>query len=205
MPATTAGRDDAFRLEPTNLPKLLAEDVPEPRILVPPYIYECSRTWVFGSAGVGKSLYAAWVGCELTKQGLYVVYISQENPLAVDVHRLERLRPNFDHLRFFHMPGLDLTQAEHRAELIRVSDGAALVILDTLTACWSGDENDNAQIAAIDRDVLVPLTQIGASSLVIHHTGHPQALVRREGVHAGRGASTMGQKADVVLVFKPWE
>jgi hypothetical protein len=45
------------------------------------------------------------------------------------------------------------------------------------------------------------LGRIGASIVVLDHTGHPQPFVRRQGVNAGRGASAKGQKADVVLEF----
>jgi hypothetical protein len=78
-----------------------------------------------------------------------------------------------------------------------------VLVLDTLSACWSGDEASNAEVAALDREVFAPLVRLtGATVVVIHHTGHPQAFVNRGGVGAGRGASAMGQKADVVLVFK---
>jgi hypothetical protein len=76
------------------------------------------------------------------------------------------------------------------------------LVVDTLTACWTGDENDNSAIATLDREALVPIVnETGASVLVLDHIGHPQALVRRGGVNAGRGASAKGQKADVVLNF----
>ena len=73
-------------------------------------------------------------------------------------------------------------------------------MIDTLTACWSGDEASNSEVAKLDREVLRVLGRFtGACILVLHHVGHPQAFVPRKGVHAGRGASAMGQKADVVL------
>ena len=75
-------------------------------------------------------------------------------------------------------------------------------MLDTLTACWSGDEDSNAELTAFDRDVLKPLQALGASSLVLDHTGNPQPNVRRRGVSAPRGASSKGQKTDFLLEFK---
>ncbi|MBA3727837.1 MAG: hypothetical protein H0W94_01270 [Actinobacteria bacterium] len=55
-------------------------------------------------------------------------------------------------------------------------------MLDTLSACWSGDEGDNDAIAAFDRHALAPLVRAtGASVLVLDHTGHPQPFV---GYHA---------------------
>jgi hypothetical protein len=77
-------------------------------------------------------------------------------------------------------------------------------VVDTLSASWSGDEASNADIVKLDREVLAQMVRLtGVTTVMIHHTGHPQAFVNRGGVGAGRGASAMGQKADVVLVFSP--
>jgi AAA domain len=133
-----------------------------------------------------------------------VVFVSQENPLATDLNRMGRLRPDFEHLTYFHMSGLDLADPTHFVELALACQGADLLVIDTLSACWSGDEGSNADIVKLDREVLAQLVRLtGVTPVVIHHTGHPQAFVSRGGASAGRGASAMGQKADVVLVFQP--
>ena len=148
-------------------------------------------------------MWALWVAARLTREGRTVVYVSQENPLDEDLRRIEKLRSNLGLLRFAHMPDLDLADPDHVLELIETSRGAALVVIDTLSACWSGKEDDNAAIAALDRDALLPLvTETDATVLVLDHIGHPQANVKRAGVNAGRGASAKGQKADAVLNFQ---
>jgi hypothetical protein len=63
------------------------------------------------------------------------------------------------------------------------------------------DENDNRAVADFDNTVLRPLVNAGATVIVLDHTGHTQPFVKRGGVTAGRGASSKGQKADVVLNF----
>jgi hypothetical protein len=99
---------------------------------------------------------------------------------------------------------VDLADPAHVAAVIHQAEGAGMVVFDTLTACWSGDENDNAAIAALDRQALKPIVdQTGASVVVVDHTGHPQAFVQRKGIGAARGASAKGQKADVVLELRP--
>jgi hypothetical protein len=101
------------------------------------------------------------------------------------------------------MPVLDLAEKTDFLKLAEACGGADLVVLDTLSALWSGDENSNAEIVTLDRDILVPLVRLtGASIAIVHHMGHPQAFISRGGANAGRGASAMGQKADVVLVFQ---
>jgi len=74
-------------------------------------------------------------------------------------------------------------------------------VLDTLSACWSGEEDSNAELGAFDRDVLKPLQAAGTSTLVLDHTGNPQSYVRRRGVSAPRGASSKGQKTDFLIEF----
>jgi hypothetical protein len=159
--------------------------------------------WAFGPAESCKTLYFEWVAARLTRGGKTVVFISAENPLSTDVDRIGRLRPAFERLRFYHMPGLDLADRSHFVELAEACLGADLLVIDTLSASWSGDEGSNGEVVKLDREVLAQLVRLtGVTPVVIHHTGHPTAFVNRSGVGAGRGASEMGQKADAVLVFQ---
>jgi hypothetical protein len=203
--ATSNGEMPApFEMVPVDWAKLAADGVPEVEYLAEPYLPRGARAWVFGPAESAKTLYFAWNAAKLSRQGRKVVFVSQENPIGVDVARLARLGADPAHLQLFHNAGLDLLEPEHRRELFVKCAEADMVLLDTLTAIWSGDENDNAAIAAFDRDVLAPLVKMtGATVVVIHHTGHPQMFGNRKGAGAGRGASSMGQKADLVLGFEP--
>jgi AAA domain len=195
--------DEPDVLVPLDFTKLLAEGIPEPDYLDPPYVVRGARHWVFGPTESAKSLFFQYLAAKLTRQGRTVVFVEGENPLTTDLDRMPRLRPDFDRLRYFHMPPLDLNDRGHFLRLAEASGGADLVVLDTLTALWSGDENLNKEIVDFDRDVLVPLVRLtGAAVVVIHHMGHPQAFISRGGASAGRGASAMGQKADVVMVFQ---
>lgn len=194
---------DGFRLVPLDFAKLLADGIPEAEYLDFPYLPRGARVWVFGPAESAKTLYLQWQAAKLSRDGRTVVFVSAENPLSTDVDRIARLRPDFERLRFYHMPGLDLADRSHFLELAEACSGADLLVLDTLSALWSGDEASNAEVVKLDRDVLAQLVRLtGITPVVIHHTGHPQAFVNRGGAGAGRGASAMGQKADVVLVFQ---
>lgn len=179
-----------------------AGEYEETGYLLEPYLPRAARVWAVGEAASSKSMWALWIGASLTREGYRVVYLSQENPEAEDRRRLERLRPDWSRLAFYNNAGFDLANAEHRTALRAACDGADLLVVDTLTACWSGDENDNAAIAAFDRDALAPITREGCAALVIHHTGHPGAFGARKGVGAARGASSIGQKADALLHFE---
>jgi hypothetical protein len=199
---TPAPRSRAFTLEPLDLVELLAAE-PEPVGFVhEPYVPAGRRVWAFGAAESGKSMWAMWVACHVSRADQAVLYVSEENPLDEDIRRLRRLRPEPAAFRFVSGSGVDLALPEHVEAVKGAAEGAVLIVFDTLSACWSGDENENAAIAALDRDALLPIVKdTGASVLVLDHTGHPQPFVRRVGASAGRGASAKGQKADAVLNF----
>lgn len=194
---------EPFVPQPVEWESILADGVPELEYLSKPYIPMRRRSWWVGAAESGKSIRAQHESCGLTRAGFVVVYVSQENGLEEEARRFLRLRPDFSRLRLYVDQGFDLIYSSHVAALIEAAQGAALVVLDTLSACWSGDEDSNTSIAAFDRDVLVPLMrETGASPLVLDHTGNPQAFVKRQGVSAPRGASSKGQKADFLLEFR---
>jgi hypothetical protein len=190
-------------LVPLDFARLLAEGIPEIDYLHHPYVVGRARIWAFGATESAKSIYFQWLAAKLTREGRTVVYVSAENPLQTDLDRMSRLRPDFSRLRYFHMPPLDLNDRGHFLRLAEACGDADLLVLDTQSALWSGDENSNREIVALDRDVLVPLVRLtGASIVMIHHVGHPQAFISRGGPSAGRGASAMAQKADIVMVFQ---
>jgi hypothetical protein len=170
--------------------------------LAEPYVPARKRIWAVGPAESGKSIWAAHQAAKLTRAGLTVAYVTQENGEDEELRRFLRLAADYERLRLCIDQGLDLLLPDHRQALLELAAGCALVVLDTFTACWSGDENENTALAAFDRDVLKPVVAGGASILVLDHTGNPQAFVRRQGVSAPRGASTKGQKTDWLLDFR---
>lgn len=193
------------RFRPLDLRRLeaIAGSLAEVEWLLKPHLPKGARVWAWGPAESGKSIWALDQCAKLSREGQRVAYFSQENPRSEDNRRLARLRPHPDRLLFFRAEDLDLAQPDDVRALVGAVKDCELVVFDTLTACWSGDENDNAAIAALDREALLPIvSDTGATVLLLHHTGHPQAHVTRRGASAGRGASSMGQKADVVLEFR---
>jgi AAA domain len=198
---TAAGR--AFQPQPLDIGKLLAEGIEEPKFLSKPDLPAGVSIWAVGASESGKSVWGMAHACTLSRDGIAVVYVSQENPLTVELRRLAKLRPDTERLSFYHDQGFDLAISEHVEALACIAQGASLIVLDTFTACWSGDENDTAAVVGFDRDCIRPLIrETGAAVLTLDHTGHQQAFVRREGVSAPRGSSAKGQKADYLLQFK---
>ena len=177
-----------FQLEAIDWPRVIARGVPELEYVSAPYLPARKRILAVGPSESAKSIWAAHKSAEATRHGLIVCHVSQENGLEEEIRRFVRLKPDFERLRLYVDQGLDLANGSHVGALIEASMGAALCVIDTLSACWSGDEDSNHAITSFDRDVLLPLIrETGASPVVIDHTGNPQPFVRRRGVSAPRG------------------
>lgn len=191
-----------FSLEQMDFVARIAEGVPEPEYLLEPWVPVGHRILVTGESFAGKSMWAMWVAATLSREGRKVAYFSQENPELVDLRRLERLNPDPENFIFYFDQGLDLASREHSGELLRACKGIDLVVLDTLTAVWSGDENDNGEMKdLIDRRIVKELMRGGSAVMILDHTGNPQ-MVRRGGVNTSRGASAKTQAVDSNLVLK---
>lgn len=187
---------------PLDWRALVRDGVPEIEYLdAARYIRRGARTWFWGPTGTSKSIYALWMAARLVERGHRVAYFSEENPLAEDLRRLALLQPG-DGLAFFHRVGMDLTEEGWIAAMLATTESFDVVIFDSWTDLWSGNESDNREIASFDKQVLKPMQAQGATPIVIHHTGHPQMFTIRKGATAGRGASSLGQKADVTLDFR---
>ncbi len=198
-----AARDlDGFALAPLDWQALLRDGVPEVEYIDEPYFPKLARVWIWGATGSYKSLYCAFVAARLSRGGVRVFYFSEENPIGEELRRLDRLRPDPEHFRIFHRSGMDLANPLWIDALLAVTKGDDVVFLDSWTDLWAGDENDNRSVQLFDAAVLKPLQAQGVTPVVLHHTGHRQMFSERGGSSAGRGASSLGQKADVTLEFK---
>jgi hypothetical protein len=196
--------DDPYALVPEDFEALLVNGVPETEYIYKPYIPKGARVWFWGPTGTAKSMYAMWLGATLSREGLTVAYFSEENPLEEDLRRIALLKPDAKFFRWFPRRGLDLTDSEWIAHMLEATTECDVAIFDTWTDSWYGDENSNPEVRDFDARVLKPLQAQGCTPIVIHHTGHGQPnTTPRQAASAGRGASTLGQKADVTLHFKP--
>ena len=193
---------EGYDLKPLDWPALLRDGVPEVEYLFEPYLPKGARIWGWGATGSVKSLWAEWAGSQLSRAGVCVSYFSEENTVQEELRRLSRLQPDPEYFRLFHRTGMDLDDERWIAALLTVTQGDALVVFDSWTDVWSGDEDGNRAIQIFDASVLKPLQAQGATPFVIHHSGHRYMFSDRAGATAGRGASSLGQKADVVLEFK---
>ena len=199
---TTGADDDSYRLRAVDWTRLLAEGVPEVEYLWEPYFPKGARIWIWGATGSYKSLFCEWAAANLSRGCLRVSYFSEENPMQEELRRLAKVRPDPEYFRLFHRTGMDLTDPAWVESFLSVTRGDAVVFLDSWTDLWGGDEKENREVQQFDARVLKPMQAQGATPVVLHHTGHRQMFSDRGGATAGRGASALGQKADVTLEFK---
>jgi hypothetical protein len=193
---------EGYGLDPLDWQTLLRDGVPAVAYIAEPYLPKGARIWIWGATGTVKSLWCLWQAAKLSREGVRVSYFSEENPVQEDLRRLARLQPDPSNFRMFQRTGMDLVDPAWRAALLQATKGDAICFLDSWTDLWSGEEKENREVQQFDANVLKPLQAQGVTPVVVHHTGHRQQFSDRGGATAGRGASALGQKADVTLEFK---
>lgn len=193
---------EGFELMPLDWQTLLRDGVPDIEYISEPYLPKLARIWVWGQTGSMKSLWCLHEAARLSREGVRVSYFSEENPIGEELRRLSKMVPSPDYFRMFHRTGMDLADDKWIVALLAATKGDDVAILDSWTDLWSGDEDSNRDMQKFDAGVLKPLQAQGVTPVVIHHMGHQQMFSDRGGATAGRGASSLGQKADVTLTFK---
>lgn len=200
--AQASASAEGYDLAPLDWQALLRDGVPEVEYISEPYLPKLARIWVWGQTGSMKSLWCLHEAARLSREGVRVSYFSEENPIGEELRRLSRMAPSSDYFRMFHRTGMDLADDKWIDALLAATKGDAVAFLDSWTDLWSGDEDSNRDMQKFDAGVLKPLQAQGVTPVVIHHMGHQQMFSDRGGATAGRGASSLGQKADVTLTFK---
>lgn len=143
-------------------------------------IPERSITILHGSGGIGKT----WIGLQIATAvnqarpvfGLNtgprpVIYIDYENPLPVLVERIKKTEASgvlFWHLAF-DPPPPRLDSDDHYWELYKKLPVNSLVIIDSLRASHSLEENSSRDMALI-MNRFKELREQGRELLILHHT-----------------------------------
>jgi hypothetical protein len=163
---------------------------------------------LYGGSGTFKSFIAIdaglhiahglpWMGRK-TKQGS-VIYVAAEGgsglwPRICAWHRARRLR--YEHVPLHVVPAaIDLTADAWRVVEAAQAKGVtpALVIIDTLSQTFAGEENSSAEVAAYFRELGARFRQLWRCAvLIVHHTGHVAT-------ERPRGSSAMRANLDFML------
>lgn len=99
---------------------------------------------------------------------------------------------------------LDLNLPEQRARLedAIVATGAKLVVLDSLSMCWHGDENSSTEVGAFYSALRDITERTHVAWLLIHHLLKPQAGRQKENpIFSVRGSGQLMQQADAAVLL----
>lgn len=163
---------------------------------------------MFGASGTFKSFIAVdaalhvahgltWLG-RRTKQGS-VLYIAAEGGTGLWAricawHQARRLR--YDKVPLHVVPvAVDLTADAWRVVEAAQAKGVtpALIVVDTLSQTYSGEENSANEVAAYFRELGNRFRQLwGCAVLILHHTGH-------NATERPRGSSAMRANLDFMI------
>lgn len=163
---------------------------------------------LYSPPGVGKSLLALDLAVSISRgtealgaptEQVPVLYLDYEN-VALDVRdRLTDMTCTPADLEALHywsfpdLPPLDIEAGGQALAATASHIGAGLVVIDTLSRCIEGDENDAATMLNLYRHTLMPLKAAGIAVLRLDHTGKDTAKGQR---------GTSAKSGDVDLVWR---
>jgi hypothetical protein len=168
---------------------MLAEKPPAYDWLIDGYLEAGELTWLVGKGKAGKSIVALFAAAAMlegrpflgldTRRCERVAYIDAENRPTTVHRRIHAcgLSPALgDRLTYYSARGLDLTTPPGIDALRIVAQGADLVVIDSLVAVHSGDENDAVATRRLVTAIRAVLEECGATGLGLAHEKHGGGL-----------------------------
>jgi archaellum biogenesis ATPase FlaH len=175
-------------------------DMQEVTYLVEPEIPKGALVLVTGKPGSGKStLVLKWCQ-DMAANGNEILYLDRDNPLFIAQERIERFGgKTFPKMKYWGLWNKNkngepleppLPNSHLLKDLVKVMKNP-VVIIDTFAANSDCDENDNSAVGETFKH-LRALTHLGATVIVIHHTG-------KNATADYRGASSMLGAVDAAV------
>lgn len=104
---------------------------------------------------------------------------------------------------------LDLTKADQRDRLEEaiVINNIGFVVLDSLSMCWTGDENSNSEVGGLYMFLRGITERTHVAWGPVHHLDKPQgnAKYKHNILFTIRGAGQLGQQADAAIILNKFE
>lgn len=209
-----------------EVPHLLAPVLPENGIVVVAGHSATFKTWHGLSLALDGAFGLPWLDhpeLSIRATGFSTLYVNKEMGQAMLGSRLKKLASN---PRYRNIPGgddtlrqrlstlleseadFDLASESHRSRLEEyiLLHEVDLVVLDSLSMCWSGDENSNSEVGVFYSQLRGVISRVHCTFVILHHTLKPGGSSKSNHIMFNvRGAGQIVQQADTAIVFTPLE
>lgn len=204
------------RLAGTEIRYLLQSYLPERAILVLAGYAETGKTWFALELLLDLALGRPFADHPqlVAREPLRAFYVNREmgrELMAVRINRLlagprypeachATIEQNLfliDDARFdFNDPSVEQGLAEYIALY-----GPKVIVLDSFSMVWTGDENSNSEVAELYKRLRRLSQELGVSWVILHHLSKPQEKVRTISAHQIRGAGQIVNQADMAILL----
>lgn len=200
------------------IPHLVTPLVPEQGIVVMAGHSSTYKTWHALGLALDGAAGLPWLGhpdLGVAEQPFTTLYVNKEMGSVLISNRMKMMakneryaqREDFDSIIDERVlvtceAALDLVDPIQRTRLEEaiIELDAHLVILDSFSMCWTGDENSNSEVGTFYAHLRGITERTGVTWVIIHHLLKPQGN-RAQDRFAVRGAGQILQQADSVLMF----
>lgn len=208
-----------------KIPHLMAPLIPERSITLVAGHSGTYKTWNMLGLALDGAFGLPWLGHpDLTNEHgpFTTLYVNKEMAGTILGSRLKTLArnerytsiPDYEEiidarLQFSHDAELDLNNEEQRDRLedAILASGARIVILDSLSMCWHGDENSAAEVGTLYAQLRGIIERTGCTFMILHHLLKPsggKAPKKDEPVSqfSIRGSGQLYQQADACIMLR---
>lgn len=184
------------RIGLVELAEVMEQGVPDVEMLIPDLLVAGTHHHVYGRKETSKTWILLHAAVELIKTDKTVLWVDEEMGRGLMAGRLKTLGTTPDevraHFKYLEFPRLDRTSNSRALwEALLRAEEPALVVFDAQTellALADLGENSGTDLEKWAQAYLTPARKIGATTVMIDHTGHgPQDRARGTG-HKGASA-----------------
>ena len=203
-----------------KIPHLLAPLIPERAIVLMAGHSGTYKTWHALGLALDGAFGLPWLGhpgLDAEYGPFTTLYVNKEMSGSILGQRLKTLARNERYISnpdweqiienrivFADEAALDLNVADQRDRLEDAihESGAKLVVLDSLSMCWHGDENSSTEVGLLYAELRGIIERTGCTFHPLHHLTKPQGGRKREehvSQFAVRGSGQLMQQADAAV------
>lgn len=223
VPETRPLRVDAggslMRAAPPKIPYLMAPLIPAGSIMLVAGHSGTLKTWAAIALALDGAMGLPWLDhpeLRLDLGPFTTLYVNKEMQRDIVIDRLLKYgandrynrisdwRDRLDRFQLVSEAALDLALERDRDRLEEaiLASGAKLVVLDSLSMSWGGDENSASEVGRFYSQLRDITERTGCAWILIHHLLKTGAIKKGDPLTlAIRGSGQLSQQADVAVMF----